>query len=91
MPPEKSEFELELRAQIIEFGHDTENGLQGAITFVVKERLAALKSSEERKILQLEITEALVISKAQEAEILKKIGIGIAPGKYYFSYDFGDE
>ncbi len=88
---EKSAFELELLAQFIEFESGKDKGLQWAITFIVQEQLALMKSAGERDILKKQISEALNFSKAQEHSILEKLDIPNVPGKYYFNFDFTDE
>lgn len=87
MPPEKSEFELELTAQIIEVGDGNKHWLQEAIQYVVKEELVHTQSITERERLKKQITQVLDYSKTQESRILKKLWILDAPGIYVSSFN----
>ncbi|MDD2744931.1 MAG: hypothetical protein PHU93_00150 [Candidatus Gracilibacteria bacterium] len=88
MPAEKTAFEQELTALFIEAEKTPKGGLQSAIQYVAKEKLAQMRSIGEIFTLKSQISEIMEISKEAERAIMLELGTGDEVGRYDFIFDF---
>jgi len=88
MSGEKAAFEQELTAQFIEAERTSKWGLQSAIEYVAKEKLAQMRSMGEIFVLKSQVSEIMEISKEAERVMIKELGAGNEAGRYDFVFDF---